>query len=110
MLKHVRTSQSWDDKNIGQKGFTLIELLVVIIILGVLAGIVVLSVTALRTSSEKSKCTTEKKTAESAAQAFYADQDPNKYPLTSDELHPTYMEEPGTDFAFDANGKVTTAC
>ncbi len=121
MLKHVRASDDWHDKNIGQKGFTLIELLVVIIILGILAGIVVLAVNGLQDSGQDRACDTEVRTAESAAAAYFADHD-ETWPedsgdLTVESENPDgdtvgpYMDEPADEvvYEFDDAGKVTNA-
>jgi len=61
-----------------EEGFTLIELLIVIIILGVLAAIVVFSVTGINDTSKTSACKADYKNVEIAAEA-YAAQDPNHY-------------------------------
>lgn len=108
MLKHARSSARWSDKNIGQKGFTLIELLVVIIVLGILAGIVVLSVNSLRDSSDQQACETEAKTVESAAAAYYADYD--LWPGSSADLA-DYMDDPlpSPAMAIDSEGQVNLA-
>lgn len=75
MLKHVRASEGWNDKNIGQKGFTLIELLVVIIILGILAAVVVVAVNGLQDRGEENACNAERKAVEAAAAAYFGDND-----------------------------------
>jgi general secretion pathway protein G len=56
----------------NDKGFTLIELLIVIIILGVLAGVVVLAVSGINDRGEKSACKSDVKAVEVAAEAYYA--------------------------------------
>ena len=56
----------------GQQGFTLIELLVVVTILGVLAGIVTLSLVGLTTNSSVQACNSEYKTVQAALDAFMA--------------------------------------
>jgi prepilin-type N-terminal cleavage/methylation domain-containing protein len=56
----------------GQRGFTLIELLVVVTILGVLAGIVTLSLVGLTTNSSVQACNSEYKTVQAALDAFMA--------------------------------------
>ncbi len=55
-----------------QDGFTLIELLIVIVILGVLAGIVVFAVGGITDRGKTSACSTEKKTLQTAEEAYYA--------------------------------------
>jgi prepilin-type N-terminal cleavage/methylation domain-containing protein len=67
-------------------GFTLTELLIVIVILGVLAGIVVFSVQFVTDRGRKTACATDKKTAETAIEAYYAANaayPPNTAALTS---------------------------
>jgi len=66
----------WFYKNLrgkkGQQGFTLIELLVVVTILGVLAGIVTLSLVGLTTNASVQSCNSEYKTVQAALDAFMA--------------------------------------
>ena len=66
----------WMSKNAkgrkGQQGFTLIELLVVVTILGVLAGIVTLSLVGLTTNASVQSCNTEYKTVQAAIDAAMA--------------------------------------
>ena len=54
------------------RGFTLIELLVVIVILGVLGAVVVFSVRGVTNDSQDAACDTEKRTLETAVEAYYA--------------------------------------
>lgn len=67
----------WLRKNLtgrkGQQGFTLIELLVVVTILGILAGIVTLSLVGLTTNANVQACNSEYKTVQTALDAFMAD-------------------------------------
>ena len=56
----------------GQRGFTLIELLVVVTILGILAGIVTLSLVGLTTHSSVQACNSEYKTVQAALDAYMA--------------------------------------
>ena len=56
----------------GQQGFTLIELLVVVTILGILAGIVTLSLVGLTTRSNVQACNTEYKVVQAALDAYMA--------------------------------------
>ena len=66
----------WVNKNRkgrrGQQGFTLIELLVVVTILGILAGIVTLSLVGLTTHANVQACTTEYKTVQAALDSYMA--------------------------------------
>jgi prepilin-type N-terminal cleavage/methylation domain-containing protein len=56
----------------GQSGFTLIELLVVVTILGILAGIVTLSLVGLTTNAQAKSCQQEYKTVQAALDAYMA--------------------------------------
>ena len=68
----------WFNKNLrgkkGQQGFTLIELLVVVTILGILAGIVTLSLVGLTTHANVQACNQEKATVQAALDAYIANQ------------------------------------
>ena len=54
------------------EGFTLIELLIVIVILGILATVVVFAVSGIRDKGDTSACQTERRTLETAIEAYYA--------------------------------------
>jgi prepilin-type N-terminal cleavage/methylation domain-containing protein len=56
----------------GQQGFTLIELLVVVTILGILAGIVTLSLVGLTTHANVEACNSEYKTVQAALDSYMA--------------------------------------
>ncbi|HEY1421272.1 MAG TPA: prepilin-type N-terminal cleavage/methylation domain-containing protein [Candidatus Dormibacteraeota bacterium] len=56
----------------GQRGFTLIELLVVVTILGILAGIVTLSLVGLTSHASVESCNQEYKTVQAAIDAYMA--------------------------------------
>jgi prepilin-type N-terminal cleavage/methylation domain-containing protein len=60
------------EKARNQEGFTLIELLLVIVILGVLAGIVVFSVSGINDKSASAACKTDVSTVQTAEEAYYA--------------------------------------
>ena len=68
----------WANKNLrgrkGQQGFTLIELLVVVTILGILAGIVTLSLVGLTTNASAQACNQEYRTVQAGLDAFMANQ------------------------------------
>ena len=68
---------SWINRNSrgrkGQQGFTLIELLVVVTILGILAGIVTLSLVGLTTHASVQSCNQEYKTVQAALDSYMAD-------------------------------------
>jgi general secretion pathway protein G len=77
----------------GEGGFTLIELLVVIVILGILAAIVVFAIGGLSDSAQKTSCSADASTIQTAEDAFYAA--PN---AAGDAANQTYT---------DMNGLVT---
>ena len=56
----------------SEYGFTLIELLIVIIVLGILAAIVVFSLSGVTGESKQAACTTDAKSVEVAADAYQA--------------------------------------
>ena len=58
----------------SESGFTLIELLIVIVVLGILAAIVVFSLTGVTGQSKQAACTSDAKTVEIAADAYQAAQ------------------------------------
>ena len=68
MLARLRGAQEEAHEN----GFTLIELLVVIVILGILAAIVVFSVSGITSKGTTSACQTDVKIVDTAAEAYYA--------------------------------------
>ena len=56
----------------SESGFTLIELLIVIVVLGILAAIVVFSLTGVTGQSKAAACTSDGKTIETAGDAYEA--------------------------------------
>jgi prepilin-type N-terminal cleavage/methylation domain-containing protein len=58
--------------NKQDKGFTLVELLIVIVILGILATVTVFAVRGITDQGQKSACGTDKRTLETAVEAYYA--------------------------------------
>jgi prepilin-type N-terminal cleavage/methylation domain-containing protein len=78
----------WFNKNLrgrkGQQGFTLIELLVVVTILGILAGIVTLSLVGLTTNANVQACSQEYKTVQAALDAYMANNNATTIPAAAD--------------------------
>ena len=95
MLKHLTATEDWNQKSLGAKGFTLIELLVVIVILGVLAAVVVFSINGITDNSEKSACEQQKRTIETAVEAFRAET--GAYPTAVGDLDPDFLREAPSD-------------
>jgi general secretion pathway protein G len=72
MLKHLRNTEEFEQKNLLQKGFTLVELLVVIVILGILAAVVVFAVGGSTDKAQSSSCKAENAALSSAVEAYRA--------------------------------------
>ncbi len=72
MLKHLRNSEAFEQKNLLQKGFTLVELLVVIVILGILAAVVVFAVGGSTSDAKDSACKAENSSIGAAIEAYRA--------------------------------------
>jgi general secretion pathway protein G len=93
MLQRLIDRVHRGDRN--DAGFTLIELLVVITILGILAAIVVFSVSGLGDKGQKSACQTDTSTLRTAEEAYYAG-------------HSTYVNENPTTPALVTAGLLST--
>jgi type II secretion system protein G len=61
------------DGEVREYGFTLIELLIVIVVLGILAAIVIFSLTGVTGQSRAAACTSDAKTVEIAVDAYNAE-------------------------------------
>lgn len=66
MLARIKSARG------SESGFTLIELLIVIVILGVLSGIVVFSVSGITNRGDTAACDANKKTVQVASEAYFA--------------------------------------
>jgi prepilin-type N-terminal cleavage/methylation domain-containing protein len=109
----------------GQQGFTLIELLVVVTILGILAGIVTLSLVGLTSNAVVQSCNQEYKTVQAALDAYMADKnldtiaggtDTNNmttpvplYNTDPSATTPNYTRNGSTQFFYtwDTHGRIT---
>lgn len=74
----------------NELGFTLIELLIVIIVLGILAAIVVFSLTGVSGQSKTAACTTDAKSVEIANDAYQTKN--NTYASAVSDLVPSYLK------------------
>jgi general secretion pathway protein G len=73
----------------NEYGFTLIELLIVIVVLGILAAIVVFSLTGVSGQSKQAACTSDAKSVEIANDAYQAKF--NTYAPSVGALVPNYL-------------------
>ncbi|HEY8814688.1 MAG TPA: prepilin-type N-terminal cleavage/methylation domain-containing protein [Candidatus Dormibacteraeota bacterium] len=118
----------WMNKNMrgrkGQQGFTLIELLVVVTILGILAGIVTLSLVGLTTNASVQSCNQEYKTVQAALDAYMADKNVDTVAAAADTndmttpialyntapspTNPNYTRNGKTQFSYswDTHGRI----
>jgi len=88
----------------NESGFTLIELLIVIVILGVLAGIVVFSVSGISNRGNAAACAATEKTVQVASEAYYA-KNGSYAPLMAD-LTPGFLQSAPTNGVTYAAGVV----
>jgi len=96
----------------NESGFTLIELLIVIVILGVLAGIVVFSVSGITNRGDAAACKANVKTVQVAQEAYYAKTTPSAYAASVGALVTAgLLSDPApTDVATTTSGAVTHTC
>jgi prepilin-type N-terminal cleavage/methylation domain-containing protein len=95
----------------SESGFTLIELLIVIVVLGILAAIVVFSLSGVTGQSKQAACTSDAKSVEIAADAYQAKNNTVATQLTAD-LVPNYLKSApvstnGYTIGLNASGAVT---
>ena len=81
-------------KNKQDKGFTLVELLIVIVILGILATVTVFAVRGITDRGQDNACAVEKRTLETAIEAYYADNQSD--PANMGVLSPQYLKDDPT--------------
>ena len=77
------------------KGFTLVELLVVVAIIGILATVVVVSVSGVRSKSRDARRISDIREIAAALQLYFNDQ--NQFPSATDPLAPSYIRGIPTD-------------
>jgi general secretion pathway protein G len=96
----------------NESGFTLIELLIVIVILGVLSGIVVFSVSGISGRGDAAACKANVKTVQVAQEAYYAKTTPSAYAASvGDLVKAGLLTDPApTDVATSDSGAVTHDC
>ena len=93
----------------GEKGFTLIELLIVVAILGILAAVIVPNLAGFLSTGQVAAANTEVANVESAALAYYADND-GAWPTDTNTDLAGYLSAAATvDYGFDSFGKVSIA-
>jgi prepilin-type N-terminal cleavage/methylation domain-containing protein len=97
----------------NESGFTLIELLIVIVVLGILAAIVVFSLTGVSGQSKQAACTSDAKSVEVAVDAYMAANSggvPTQAQLTSTAGPVTYLHSwPSKTNGYDISIDSTSA-
>jgi prepilin-type N-terminal cleavage/methylation domain-containing protein len=87
------------------KGFTLVELLIVIVILGILATVTVFAVRGITDQGKASTCKADKKTLETAVEAWYAQNGTVSDP-TEAGLVPSFLHDLSPNYDVAAGGTV----
>lgn len=96
----------------GERGFTLIELLIIIAILGIMAVVVVPNLVSFLGSGNVAAANTEAANVETAALAYYADNNgawptPNSDVLYSSGNSTSYLSgQPKAVYTFNSYGKI----
>ena len=83
-----------------ERGFSLIELLIVIVILGLLATVVVLSVGGVTDTGQTAACKTDRSTMLSAIEAYRAQN--QAYPASEAAMVPTFLHSQSDNYDYDA--------
>ena len=100
MENHIEVEETKQDK-----GFTLVELLIVIVILGILATVTVFAVRGITDQGKSSTCKADKKTLETAVEAWYAQNGTTSNP-TEAMLTPSFLHSLSPNYDIDASGNV----
>ena len=100
MENHIEVEETKQDK-----GFTLVELLIVIVILGILATVTVFAVRGITDQGKSSTCKADKKTLETAVEAWYAQNGTAVDPVEA-QLTPSFLHEQSANYDVAANGQV----
>lgn len=104
-----------EDTRLRDPGFTLIELLIVIVILGILATVVVMSVKGITDRGEQATCEGDARTLMVATESYFAavggDVIPATAPIDGNEYERTLMNqglvrEPSDLYDVDADGEL----
>ncbi len=101
-FQQIRDRRRAEGKQPGlmDSGFTLIELLIVIVVLGILAAIVIFSLTGVTGQSEAAACNSDAKTYETAVAAYEAENptagNPTITDLTATGGNGPYLHSPSS--------------
>ena len=96
MIARMRASERWSEKNVAQKGFTLVELLVVISILGILAAVVVFSVSGITDKGQTSACKTDSSEIRTAVAAYQAKNNATDQPTMAQLVSGGFLQQAST--------------
>lgn len=99
MENHIEIEETQQDK-----GFTLVELLIVIVILGILATVTVFAVTGITNKGKTSACNSDKKTLETAEEAYQANTGSDYTTNQADLVNAGFMHEATANFTITVTG------
>ncbi len=108
MLKQLRKTESWNDKNLAQKGFTLVELLVVISILGILAAVVVFAVGGISDRGQTSACKEDGRTLRTAVEVYRAQNGGTTVPTMANLTSGGLLSQASTLYTISYSGTTLT--